>query len=187
MEFPGILYLLCLCFALSNTSSQYPCTLDICVFLLYARKVQCGMKLNPRNLITLNTCTYANGTVYILCMCVSVCMRAVIFPCELRWFCAVAFTYSFSFCTAPHLLVWPSPHPTQPLTQRAMFPRQFPMGYESYSVEQRQGVYVCVCLCGGTRCGCVISLTWQCKSHVVWSTLVHLTSGRCSNTKPQTC
>ena len=118
---------------------------------------------------------------------VSVCVRAVIFPCELRWFCAVAFTYSFFFSPAPHPPVWPSRPPTQPLTQRAMFPTQFPMGYESYSVEQQQGVYVCVCLCGGTRCGCVISLTWQCKSHVVWSTLVHLTSGQCSNTKPQTC
>ena len=28
-----------------------------------------------------------------------------------------------------------------------MFPSQFPMGYDSYSVEQRQGVYVCGCVC----------------------------------------
>ena len=135
----------CLCFALSNTSLQCPCTLDLCVFLLYARKVQCGMKLNPKTLITLNTCMYANRTV--LCMCVSACMCAVLFPCELWWFCTAVFTDSFFFSPAPHPLEWFSLPPTQSLTQRAMFPSQFPMGYDSYSVEQQQGVYVCECVC----------------------------------------
>ena len=60
-------------------------------------------------------------------------------------FCAAAFTDSFSFSPAPHPPVWPSPPPTQSLTQRAMLPSQFPMGCDSYSVKQQQGVYVCVC------------------------------------------
>ena len=74
-------------------------------------------------------------------------------------FFAAAFTDFFSFSPAPHPLVWPSPPPTQSLTQRVMLPSQFHVGYDSYSMEQQQGVYVCVCFCGSGKCACVTSLT----------------------------
>ena len=70
------------------------------------------------------------------------------------FFCDTAFTDSFSFSPAPHPPVWPSPHPTQSLTQRAMLPSHFPMECDSYSVEQQQGVYVCVFMWWGEMCMC---------------------------------
>ena len=57
------------------------------------------------------------------------------------------FTDSSSFSPAPRAPEWISPTPTQSLTQQPMIPSQFPMGYDSYSVEQQQGVYVCGCVC----------------------------------------
>ena len=166
--FPNLLYIKMLC-----TEQHLPPvsvhSWSLCLPALWC-KMQCGMKRNPRNLITLHTYMYAKGTV--LCIWVCVCCRV---PWELQCFCTAAFTDSFSFSPAPHPPVWPSPPTNQSLIQRAMIPGQFPMGYDSYSVEQQQGVWLC--LCGGGRCRCVISLTWQFKGHVVWSTLVHLTSG----------
>ena len=145
VEFPGILYYnACALHWATPHSSTHVLSISVSSCFTHA-KCNEVWKLNPKTLITLNTCTYANGTV--LCMCVSACVRAVIFPCELRWFCTAVFTDSFFFSPAPHLLEWLSLPPTQSLTQRAMFPSQFPMGYDSYSVEQQQGVYVCECVC----------------------------------------
>ena len=92
-----------------------------------------------------------------LCMCV--CVSAVESLQSFGVFHTAACTYYLSFSPLPHPPVWPTPPPSQSFTQQPVFPGQFPiMVFDSFSVDQRQGVYVCVFL--WVRYGCVMSLRW---------------------------